>query len=65
MARGTNSAEGDTVGCDPFAGSGTTGVVALRHGRTFIGIEVSEEYVALARQRIINDAPMLNTVAEL
>ena len=50
---------------DPFTGSGTTGVVALRHGRTFIGIEVSPEYVELARQRITNDSPMFNTVAEL
>ena len=49
---------------DPFAGSGTTGVVALRHGRSFIGIELNPEYIALARKRIIDDAPLLNTVAE-
>ncbi len=45
---------------DPFCGSGTTGVVALRHGRSFIGIELNPEYVELARQRIIGDAPLLN-----
>ena len=45
---------------DPFCGSGTTGVVALRHGRSFIGMELNPEYVELARKRIIDDAPLLN-----
>ncbi len=45
---------------DPFCGSGTTGVVALRHGRSFIGIELNPEYIELARKRIIGDAPLLN-----
>ena len=49
---------------DPFAGSGTTGGVALRHGRSFIGIELNPEYVEMARQRIIGDAPLLNVAAE-
>ena len=49
---------------DIFCGSGTTGVVALRHGRSFIGIELSPEYVEMARQRIIGDAPLLNVAAE-
>jgi DNA modification methylase len=48
---------------DPFAGAGTTGVVALRHGRSFIGCELNPEYVALARDRIIADAPLLNTAS--
>ena len=46
---------------DPFSGSGTTGIVALRHERSFIGIELNPEYADMARQRIIDDAPMLNT----
>ena len=50
---------------DPFCGSGTTGVVALRHGRSFIGIELNPEYIELARKRIVADAPLLNTVAEV
>ena len=37
---------------DPFAGSGTTGVVAERHGRDFLGIELSGEYAAMARGRL-------------
>jgi DNA modification methylase len=45
------SAPGDTV-LDPFAGSGTVGVVAARHGRRFVGIELNAEYVAMARRRI-------------
>lgn len=36
---------------DPFAGSGSTGVAALMEGRTFIGVEQSEHYASIARQR--------------
>jgi DNA modification methylase len=45
---------------DPFAGSGTTGVVALRHGRNFIGIELNPHYVEMAKRRIQSDAPLFN-----
>jgi DNA modification methylase len=58
------SAEGDTV-LDPFAGAATTGLVALRHNRSFIGIELNPEYVELGRNRLRDDAPLLNTPAEL
>ena len=51
--------EGGTV-LDPFAGSGTTGLVALRLNRRFIGIELSPEYLEMARRRIQDDAPMFN-----
>jgi len=37
---------------DPFTGSGTTGVVALRHGRRFLGVELNPEYAAMARARL-------------
>jgi len=46
-----SSAPGDLV-LDPFAGSGTTGVGALRHGRRFLGIERDPAYVDLARRRL-------------
>ena len=49
---------------DPFCGSGTTGVVALKHNRNFIGIELNPEYVSLARSKIISDAPLFNHFAE-
>jgi len=37
---------------DPFIGSGTTAVVAAKLGRSFTGIDISEEYVRKSRQRI-------------
>lgn len=37
---------------DPFMGSGTTGVAAKRLGFEFIGIEMNEEYLEIARRRI-------------
>ena len=55
------SNEGNTV-LDPFAGSGTVGVVALRHQRNFVGIELNPEYAKMAQQRIEDDAPLLNSV---
>ena len=42
---------GDVV-LDPFFGSGTTGAVAKRLGRQFIGIERDSDYVKVARKRI-------------
>ncbi|MEG3630677.1 DNA-methyltransferase [Streptomyces poriticola] len=42
---------GGTV-LDPFTGSGTTGVAALREGRKFIGVELSEHYADIAEQRL-------------
>ena len=43
---------GDTV-LDPFAGAGTVGVVAVRHGCEFIGVELNPEYAQMAEERII------------
>ena len=39
---------------DPFMGSGTTGVVAMKLGRQFIGIEKTPEFIALADKRIFD-----------
>lgn len=37
---------------DPFFGAGTTGLVALRSGRNFIGIELNENYIKIAEKRL-------------
>jgi DNA modification methylase len=42
----------DGIVLDPFIGSGTTAVVAQKLGRNIIGIELSREYVKIARNRI-------------
>lgn len=55
----------DVVPCtvlDPFAGSGTTLAVALKHHRHGIGIELNESYISLAHDRIRKSQPMLLTV---
>lgn len=47
-----SSQEGDIV-LDPFCGSATTGVAALRHNRQFIGIDAEKEYLdTLAKLRL-------------
>lgn len=43
--------EGDTV-LDPFMGTGTTAVAAVRLGRNYIGMDISEDYCNLARARV-------------
>jgi DNA modification methylase len=45
------SYKGDVI-LDPFAGSGTTCLVAAQDGRHYIGYEINEKYVALAHERI-------------
>ena len=37
---------------DPFAGSGTTGVVAQKHNRNAVLVELNEEYLKIARKRL-------------
>jgi len=46
-----SSCEGDTV-FDPFAGVGTTGVVAKKLGRNFVMVEIDEEYCLYAQKRL-------------
>jgi DNA modification methylase len=51
---------GDTV-LDPFTGSGTTGAVAIRHQRNFIGCELNADYIALAERRIGAVSPLFSS----
>jgi DNA modification methylase len=43
--------EGGTV-LDPFGGSGTTGIVAAQHSRNAVLLELNQEYIDLAKERI-------------
>ncbi len=46
---------------DPFMGSGTTAVSAIKNGRNWIGSEISAEYVEIANKRIANTTIELNS----
>lgn len=48
--------------CDPFMGSGSTGIACINSGRDFIGIELDEEYYNIAKTRIEN---AINDIEEL
>jgi DNA modification methylase len=54
---------GDVV-LDPMCGSGTTCKVASELGRKYIGIDISHEYVELAKQRLENNKAQLRLVLE-
>lgn len=55
------SKRGDLV-LDPFAGSGTVGLVADRLGRDFVGVELNPEYAAMAERRLHGDSPLFANV---
>jgi len=57
------SKEGDIV-LDPFFGSGTTGWVAQRLGRKWIGIELNPEYIKIAKKRFIQQDLFTHTPKE-
>jgi site-specific DNA-methyltransferase (adenine-specific) len=46
---------------DPFTGSGTTGVAALREGMAFVGCEQSEDYCRIARSRLAHAVDLFTT----
>ena len=49
---------------DPFMGSGSTGVAAVRQDFRFLGVELNPEYLDIARRRIEKDAPLFNRTPE-
>lgn len=56
------SRQGDLI-LDPFSGSGTTGRVAIRHNRQFIGTELNFKYIAEIAPRRLTVQPMIAGVA--
>jgi modification methylase len=58
-----SSRVGDVV-LDPFFGTGTTGAVAKKLGRDFIGLEREDDYIAAAQARIDTIDPLENNVIE-
>ncbi len=42
----------DGIILDPFSGSGTTSLVAIKHNRKSIGLDISEEYIEFSRERL-------------
>jgi len=57
----SSTKRGDTI-LDPFFGTGTTGAVARRLGRHYIGIEQNEDYAKLAAERIAAVQPIVDDV---
>lgn len=49
---------GDII-LDPFLGSGSTAIAAIRTGRRYIGVDISEEYCKIAEQRITEELVIL------
>ena len=54
----SSTEEGATV-LDPFCGSSTTGVMACRLNRKYIGIDNNEEFIELSRRRILSELERL------
>ena len=48
------SKEGDIV-LDPFSGSGTTGQVAIKNRREYVGLELNMDYIGLSKKRTTTD----------
>jgi modification methylase len=59
-----SSRPGDVI-LDPFFGTGTTGAVAKRLGRHFVGIEREDDYIAAATRRIAAIEPAPNSAVEM
>ena len=50
---------------DPFTGSSTTGLAAIRHGRRFIGIETDTQYLDLSVKRLEEELAQIETRPQL
>jgi len=54
---------GDVV-LDPMCGSGTTCVVAAKNGRRFVGVEINEDYCAIANERLQVETGQMSMLAQ-
>ena len=54
-----SSSEGDIV-LDPFIGSGTTAVAAMKEKRKYLGFEIEPKYFNIAKKKIENEQRQLN-----
>ena len=45
-----------------FSGSGTTGVVAMAHGRDYLGLELNPEYALMSEKRLMDACGMFGEV---
>ncbi len=59
-----SSCLGDIV-LDPFMGSGTTAISAINHDWNYIGIELSDNYCRMAKQRIKNYKKEMSVINEI
>ena len=50
---------GETV-LDPFLGSGTTSLAAKKLGRNSVGFEINNNFIPIIKDKLTNDAPLLN-----
>ncbi len=55
---------GDTV-LDPFCGTGTTNLAAMRCGRNSIGVDIDQDYMKIAKKRLENEQNGLSRRAEV
>lgn len=46
---------------DPFSGAGTSGLVARRHGRAYVGIELNPKYAEISRVRLEGEPNLFNS----
>lgn len=60
-----SSTKPNDIVLDPFFGTGTTGAVAKKYGRNFIGIEREEKYIQGASERIKNQEICSNEISDL
>ncbi len=51
----------DDLVLDPFLGSGSTAIAALETGRRYVGYDISDEYLSVARERILAAPPYVGS----